>query len=216
VDYRSQPKARRYFSKLIYPMNGLVMAGGLSTRMGQDKSDLIYTDKPQRQVVFELLQKYCAEVWVSCRPSQIEKWKDNLSYLPDNQVDIGPMAGLLRAFEYAPHEAWLVMACDMPWVNAEVLDFLVQNRNADKLATAFQNPQAQFPEPLLTIWESGSYEFLQTAWQNTHFSLRKLLQTLDIQLISFPKPALLRNVNTWEEYESVREELALGEGYAQN
>jgi molybdenum cofactor guanylyltransferase len=184
-------------------MNGLVMAGGHSTRMGQDKSELHYFDKPQRQLVFELLQNYCQEVWVSCRKEQIEFWQDDLPYLFDNQVAIGPLAGLLAAFAYAPHSPWLVVACDMPFINREVLDFLVAHRQPQKNATALQNPEGGFPEPLLTIWESSSYTFLENAQQNKHFSLVKILQSLDIQLISYSNAKQLQNINTWAEYQRV-------------
>ncbi|MCL4693819.1 MAG: NTP transferase domain-containing protein, partial [Candidatus Hydrogenedentes bacterium] len=52
------------------PLYGLVLAGGKSTRMGQDKSALRYYDKPQVAHCLEMLGQFCKRVYVSCRADQ--------------------------------------------------------------------------------------------------------------------------------------------------
>ena len=49
---------------------GLVLAGGLSTRMGTDKGLINYHGTPQREYLFELLSKVCHRVFTSCRIGQ--------------------------------------------------------------------------------------------------------------------------------------------------
>ncbi len=51
-------------------MNGIILAGGQSSRMGQPKSLLEYHGKPQYQYAAELLNSFCAQVFISCSAEQ--------------------------------------------------------------------------------------------------------------------------------------------------
>ncbi|MBK6976844.1 MAG: NTP transferase domain-containing protein [Cytophagaceae bacterium] len=67
-------------------------------------------------------------------------------------LQMGPYGAILSAFKFNPNVAWLVLACDMPLVGKNEIDFLIQNRNPSKIATACYNPETNFPDPLFTIW----------------------------------------------------------------
>lgn len=179
-------------------MNGLILVGGQSTRMGIDKSQLLYHGKPQWQYLYDLFLPFCQKTFLSCRENQKENF-GNETVLIDPYT-IGPIGGILSAFEQDSNEAWLVVACDMPFVNEKTIDFLIQNRNPIQIATAFQNPQTRLPEPLLTIWEPAAYLFLKEAYAKSQSSPLRILQNADLKLLECPQPDWLRNVNTTEEY----------------
>jgi molybdopterin-guanine dinucleotide biosynthesis protein A len=109
-------------------LNGLVLAGGKSTRMGFDKGEVNWYGKEQRYHMADLLNKHCAEVYISCRDEEQQKGiaTDYLS-LPDTFTGLGPYGAILSAFRQKPIAAWLVIACDLPLVDAEVLQHLVNN-----------------------------------------------------------------------------------------
>lgn len=178
-------------------MNGLILVGGRSTRMGTDKSQLEYHHKPQWRYLYELLTPYCQSVFLSCREDQKENFAD-FSRLVDTR-EIGPLGGLLTAFEHAPHDAWLTVACDMPFVDSETIEFLVQNRRAAQGATAFLNPETLHPEPLLAIWEPENHELIRTQFQQKNFSPLQLLTKVNAHLLPCPKPRWLQNINTPEQ-----------------
>ena len=54
------------------PLYGLVLAGGRSTRMGQDKSLISYHGKAQREYMADLLGQWCSRTFISCRGDQVE------------------------------------------------------------------------------------------------------------------------------------------------
>ncbi|TYZ13541.1 NTP transferase domain-containing protein [Hymenobacter lutimineralis] len=190
------------------PLRGLVLAGGRSQRMGQDKSKLAYHGQEQRAYAAELLAPFCQDVHVSCRPDQVVELEyAGLRPLPDTFADLGPLSGLLSAFRQDPNAAWLVVACDLPLLSAATLEHLVAHRHAGKLATAFQSPENEWPEPLITIWEPRSYATLLRFLGLGYSCPRKTLINSDIALLSPPAPLELRNVNTPEEAAQVRREL---------
>ncbi len=178
-------------------LNGLILIGGRSTRMGSDKSLLNYHGLPQRDYLFNLLSKYCQNVFFSCRIDQQEDIQQNK--IIDN-FEIGPIGGILSAFGYDSDVAWLVVACDMPLIDEVVIEKLFQNRNPSKSATAFYNTTNNAPEPLITIYESSIFESLKEYIKTQNKSPLKLLQRADIQLIMLENEVFLRNVNTDKEY----------------
>lgn len=184
----------------INDLNGLVLAGGKSLRMGQDKSSLEYFGKTQRQVAFDLLAKFCAEVWVSAKESQISDWADDLPYLKDEYENYGPLGGILTALNFQKNRAWLIIACDLPFVNEELIQTLISHRNSQKPATAFFQTD-NFVEPLCTIWEVQSREMIESFIKKNIFSPQKILQSIDCQLIRLDNSYYLQNINTPEAYQ---------------
>lgn len=178
-------------------MNGLILVGGQSTRMGTDKSQLTYHRKPQWQYLYDLLLPVCKKTFLSCRQNQKDTFK-NYSPLID-PYEMGPMGGILSAFEHESNEVWLVVACDMPFINEKTIEFLIQHRAKSQIATSFQNPKTQLPEPLLTIWEPAAYPFLIDAHKKGHRSPLRILQHSNVNLITCPQLEWLKNVNTAEE-----------------
>ena len=175
---------------------GLILSGGLSSRMGEEKRLIHYHGKTQEQYLFDLLKPYCSEVCVSINQNQTT----NLPHIQDLDLPIkSPIVGILSAFQQNPNTAWLVMACDMPFISEKTVECLLQYRNPDKYATAFENPDEHFPEPLLTIYEPKIYEKLQEALNQGKKSPMKVLQNLDIELIKDFDARWIQNVNTLEE-----------------
>lgn len=178
-------------------MNGLILVGGQSTRMGTDKSQLSYHGKPQWKYLSDLLLPFCKKTFLSCRRNQKEAFTNERVLI--DSYETGPMGGVLSAFEQDSNEAWLVVACDMPFVNEKTLEFLIQHRETAQIATAFQNPATQLPEPLLTIWEPTAYPLLIEAHIKGQRSSYRILQNSNVNLLQCPQPDWLKNVNTVEE-----------------
>ncbi len=184
----------------IPPLFGLVLAGGKSTRMGFDKGDLKYHGQQnQKEYAFALLNKYCEKVFHSLNESQIET--STQDYIQDSFLGIGPMGGILSAFQKYPDSAWLTIACDMPFLTEKSIEQLVNERNTSKIATAFKSPENELPEPLITIWEPKAYAKLLQMLAFGYDCPRKTLINSDIELIRNSQPIELQNVNNQEEYE---------------
>ena len=188
-------------------LRGLVLAGGRSERMRTDKGALHYHGLDQRQHTAALLGEFCPDVRVSVRPEQAADLPAGLTPLPDTFLGLGPLGGLLSAFQADPNAAWLVLACDLPFLTRTTLEFLVTNRQPARAATALQSPWNDFPEPLVTIWEPRSYGRLLRFLSLGYSCPRKALINSDIALLTPPVPAELRNINTPEERAEAEREL---------
>ncbi len=187
---------------------GLVLAGGKSVRMGHDKSVIDWYGKEQRYYVADLLQSFCEEVYISCREEQQSEIDSIYKTLVDSYDVKGPAAGILTALSKHEDEAWLVVACDLPLLDKETLQHLIDNRDASKVATTYKSPHDGLPEPLITIWEPAAKEVLLSFVATGHSCPRKALINSDTHIIEPKNADALINANTPEDAERVRNILA--------
>ena len=182
-------------------LNGLVLAGGKSIRMGQHKDQMQWHGREQRYHVADLLKAFCGEVFISCRQDQVAGLDKAYKALPDTFLHMGPLGGILSALRMDREAAWLVVACDLPLLNEVTLGFLTENRHPEKIATAFTSPHDGLPEPLITIWEPASYPVLLASLGQGRTCPRKALINSDIFQLVPPQANALMNVNTPQEAE---------------
>ncbi|HWZ13841.1 MAG TPA: NTP transferase domain-containing protein [Mucilaginibacter sp.] len=188
-------------------INGLVLSGGKSERMGFDKGTVNWHGKEQRYHVADMLKPLCKEVFISCRPDQQQEMETGYNTLPDTFTGLGPFGAILSAFREKPDAAWLVVACDLPLIDSYTLQHLIHSRNSSMIATAYKNVFDGFPEPLITIWEPKSYPVVLSFLSQGYSCPRKVLINSDITLLEAPDPDTLTNVNTPEELERIKRTL---------
>lgn len=182
-------------------VNGIVLAGGKGKRLGRDKGLIRWQDKEQRYLIADILKAQCEEVFISCRADQQAEILEGYRSLPDTFLDLGPYGGILSALRSQPDRAWLVVACDLPLLDADTIQFLIANRNRKTIATTFKSPHDGLPEPLITIWEPESYPVLLSFLAKQYSCPRKVLLNSETTVLEPPNPDALMNVNTPEDAE---------------
>tara|TARA_R110002049_G_scaffold616_15_gene3629 strand:- start:7056 stop:8165 length:1110 start_codon:yes stop_codon:yes gene_type:complete len=185
----------------IAPIKGLVLVGGKSTRMGTDKSKLDYFGKPQKEISKELLENNNLETFYSVQNSS-----ENNKEIHDVFLNLGPFGGICSAFQKDPNTAWLVLATDVPFVNNDVIQLLLKHRNSSKAATAIKGKGSEFVEPLITIYEPKAYSILLQFLAQGYSCPRKMLINSDVEIVEIDD-ALIRNINTPEEFKIAKEEI---------
>jgi len=184
-------------------LHALVLAGGRSTRMQQDKAALSYHGQTQLDWAVSLLRPYVQRVFVSVRPDQVhDPVRARFDQIVDTHENRGPIAGIMAAQDKHPHVPWLVLACDLPFLDARTLEYLIAARQPGRLATAFRSSHDGLPEPLCAIYEPASREALLAHVAKGKDCPRKFLINSDVELIDQPNPRALDNVNTPDEYSS--------------
>ncbi len=200
-------KISKHIESLIFekiaPIQGLVLAGGKSVRMGIDKGILNFYGKNQREVAIELLEKHHLKTYLSVREEQEIEIANKIT---DKLIGLGPFGAICSAFQENPNVAWLVMATDLPFVNDNVIEKLLKHRNPSKAATTIKGKNKQFPEPLITIWEPKSYTLLLNYLAQGYSCPRKVLINSDIKIIEV-EDELIRNVNTPEDFKAAHKEI---------
>ncbi len=183
-------------------LNGLILSGGKSQRMGHDKSLIEYHNVSQREYLFNMLRNFCASVFTSCKITHTIPIR--LNPLPDLYKFESPLNGILTAFSHDAIAAWLTIPVDMPLIDVEIISYLVGKRDPAKVATCFYDSDGKNPEPLVAIWEPRAYPLLLDFYKNGKVSPRDFLKNEDVNMIQIPNRNALVNINSPEELERFR------------
>ena len=171
--------------------------------MQRDKAVLVYHGRTQLEWAVSFLQPHVERVFVSVRPDQTnDPVRARFEQIVDTESNLGPIAGIMAAQAKHPNAAWLVLACDLPFLDEGTLTTLIAARDPQRLATAFRSSHDVLPEPLCAIYEPASREAILAHVASGKNCPRKFLINSDVKLLDEPNPHALDNVNTPDEYGS--------------
>lgn len=183
------------------PIHGLILAGGSSSRMHRDKAALRYRGRNQLDRTVELAGRYVAKVFVSVRANQTaDPMRAQRPMIVDSVAGTGPIVGIRSALAAHPDAAWLVLACDLPFLSDAALSQLLRERDSTSLATAYLSTHDGLPEPLCAIWEPAAAAALADYQAGGADCPRKFLMRHAARLLEPLDRRALDNVNTPEEY----------------
>lgn len=199
------------FEQTKSPLYGLVLVGGESRRMGRPKWALTLDGETQLERTVGLVRELVDQVFVSVRPGQSVDLPEGAEAVDDVFPFRGPINGILSAMEVDRDAAWLVVACDLPLLDPETLQALIEGRDPLRIATAYQSARDGLPEPLCAIWEPRSRQRLLQAISLDLRCPRKVLIESRPELLTLANRRALDNANTPEEYEQAVEALRIAD-----
>jgi molybdopterin-guanine dinucleotide biosynthesis protein A/molybdopterin converting factor small subunit len=175
-------------------LKGLVLMGGKSTRMGTCKAYLHMHDRPQWQVVAEVLAEVTDEIYFSVAADSEVFMPDHSRIIRDQFFPgVGPLGGVLSALNLL-RSPLFVLACDLPDFSKAAARYLFERRSLAKIATAPTNSEG-LVEPLCAIYEPMAAPLLTSQLQKGRLCLRRILGEADIERVSLPKPQWINNLN---------------------
>lgn len=105
-------------------ISGIILAGGKSRRMGQDKALLELDGKPILQHVLDRIAPLCAEVILVANDASAYT-QFAVKIINDVLPGKGSLGGLYSGLLEARHDYAFAVACDMPFVNPALVRYLI-------------------------------------------------------------------------------------------
>lgn len=180
-------------------LTGIVLAGGLSTRMGQDKASLPWRGSDLLHTVLTKLAPVCAElIVVSNRPRPLSGLVSKV--VPDVFVQCGPLAGLHAGLQASSHDYSFVIACDMPYLAADAVTYMAQAAVGYDAAVPFTGG---YFHPLHAVYHKNCLPFIEHNLQAGNYKISAffaeilLRRIMGSELLPFdPQLGMLCNLNT--------------------
>lgn len=180
--------------------SAVILAGGKSSRMGRDKSQLKIGDTTFSQKLLDDFSQYFENVYLSVSAnSQLS----GPGIIHDDKESLGPLSGLMAAIKGTKGDNVFICATDMPFADPEIAVQLVEmmgdfdacliRRTNGKVETAF------------SVFSKGILPHLQDELDNGKRSIMGLVDRIsarfvdETELDSFSDDSFL-NVNTPEDY----------------
>ena len=189
-----------------HSLRGLVLAGGRSHRMGQDKAALVHPDGRTlvRRCHDFLKAAGCESVAISLRHDQeIPAGIEGLEIVRDPAGEsLGPIIGMVAGMRQHREADWLVVACDLPRLDVLTLTHLVASKLTGENFLAYRSEFDNLPEPLCTLYSPAALPMLEQAQAVDFRCPRKILLRGNCRLLEPVTPRALDNANTPEDWET--------------
>ena len=191
----------------MYEISGIILSGGKSSRMGRDKASLPFPHKPMIEIMIDKLSVLFNELMiVTANPDLYSKY--GIRTVEDVIPQHGPLGGIYTGLLFSKNHYNFIIACDMPFLNPDLVRYMVQKINGYDLVVPEYGDQLQ---PLCAIYSKNCIESIKKELSRDNLKItyffRNVKQKLiteeeikktDLQGLSFV------NINTPEEYESLK------------
>lgn len=185
-------------------ISAVVLAGGRSSRMGQNKAELVLEGKRFIDLQVEKLRALgLNDIMIS----GYESGMPGTRYVPDVYPQKGPLSGIHACLRQAQNAACLVLGVDVPLLPPDVLRELILFH--EKGITMLTHGGKY--EPLIAVYDSALHDAAEKILLTEKTRVMKLAGYATLRLFEYAgDERLLANCNTREEYESARRLLARG------
>jgi len=187
-------------------MIGLVLAGGQSSRLGQDKTVVVHEGQTLLARTAGLLQRHVERVYISCRhPEKIDApWP----VIVDDTERIGPAGGIITALRQLGGPIF-VLACDLPFMEDSFITRLIaarEERPRECVLTTWGLKSSGFIENLVAIYEPGALPLLEAGVSQGIFKLARLVPVGLRHVVEYTEEErnIFFNVNYPKDLEQLR------------
>jgi molybdenum cofactor guanylyltransferase len=177
---------------------GIVLAGGKSLRMGMDKGLLQWKGKPLVEYPVEALKKFCNTIIISTNNDEYAYL--GLPIVKDIHTVIGPMGGLHAGLNTSISENNIVLSCDMPLIDEEIVRLLLAgSENCQAVVPVVENRLI----PVCSYYHSSALPILEKEIRAGLHKTVLFLQRLRFKELLITNPGLQNkffNINTVEDF----------------
>jgi len=188
-------------------VTGIVLAGGVSRRLGADKALLTLDGETFLARAVRRLSELCQEVLISVRPGQVLPDAYGLRIVEDAAPGLGPLGGLAAGLAASDNEWHLVLACDLPAVRPELLELLGARASGVDAVVPHAHGRLQ---PLVAAYARTCLEPAQAMLSSGRRAVAAMLEQVRVSVIeehylraADPDLVSFQNVNTWADYQAV-------------
>ena len=177
---------------------GYVLVGGRSSRMGVDKALIPYRDGTLAGHVALAVLAACGNVTLVGDPSRYRHLGHPV--IPDQIAGNGPLGGVVAALTSSNDDWNLIVACDMPNIDADFLRGLIDDaERAPGFPDCVVPKTAEGPQPLCALYHRRALPLLDSFLNHKFLRMRETVQSLNTAYLPFPEDHWFRNLNTQED-----------------
>ena len=179
----------------------IIMAGGRSSRMKQDKALLPFGGyNSLAKYQYEKFKLFFSNVYISAKNN---KFDFPVDVIEDIYADSSPLVALISIFETLTDvDELFILSVDAPFVDLEVLKKLKEE--AKKESRVIVADSKNGIEPLCAIYRRSILDNAKKMLKNNNHRLQTLLDSVSTQKVFFRDEILFTNMNYPSDYERLK------------
>lgn len=162
-------------------MNSILLAGGQSTRFGSNKALANLGNQIIIKRIINTLDQVSDKVYVVVDRQSKYSFLRNIQVVEDIIINKGPLGGLYTGLYYSDSNYNFLMACDMPLITVEYLEFLKKfEKSYDILVPEHNN----FIEPLAGIYSKNCHNLILKEIKNNNLKFKSFFKQANLSVIN--------------------------------
>lgn len=142
-------------------VSGIILAGGLSSRMGRDKTLLLYNNETLIKRTLRKLQTVADEIIIASNNTAKYNISDIIE-VPDTYPGMGPLGGMHAGLSVCKHNYAFIVSCDMPLFSEDLASYLLAHRQGfDVVIPEIHNRL----EPLCAVYSTACIKPIERCLQ---------------------------------------------------
>ena len=189
-------------------IDGLILAGGQSRRMGQDKASLMVANKTLVSYEIEMMAPEVNQLIIARGEQPPVGADSNVLIIKDfYQGSEGPLSGLLAAMQMSEADYLWVMSCDNYGFTVEIKHSLCRAIEASGADIAYAKINGRL-QPLMAIIKTHLQDSLLVYLEQGERSVMKWYKTLNTVVVDIsPETVFYSNINTPDDYQALLKSL---------
>lgn len=180
-------------------LTGIILAGGKSSRMGEDKGLMAFENKPMVQHIIEVVKPWVKNIIIIANNREYEQF--GYPVYEDLIKDKGPLAGIYTGLNFSKMDKNIVLSCDVPFVNDEVIELLVDNcRDVDVVIPEKDKRTHQ----LIGLYDKSCIDTFKSELENNQLKLKLAIEKMNYKAVdaNFIKDKIFNNINSKDDIEA--------------
>ncbi len=178
----------------------IILAGGKSLRMGQDKGLLPIGGIPLFRHIANQLSPLFADCLIVANDAEPYR-EAGLRIVPDEQAGLGPLMGILSGLSASGHELNFITACDIPTMNPDFISELL--KNAEGYDAVIPVTGEDKYEPLFAVYRKTVIPAIRQILDQGGRRIIELMKRVRVRTVPLSGANWYRNINTIEDYKNI-------------
>jgi molybdenum cofactor guanylyltransferase len=181
----------------LYEITCVILCGGKSSRMGEDKSLLPFgSSKSLTQYQYDRLKPYFKNIYLSSKVNKFDFVNENEIIFDENKDIFSPILALQTIFKIINNQKVFIITVDTPFVSVESISKLVQESKDVDICVA----KTEKIHNLCGVFSSNISESINTMIESDIHKIGYLLRNNNTLLIDFPNDDEFMNINNKDDY----------------
>lgn len=190
-------------------VTGIVLSGGKSSRMGQDKGLCMFRGKPLIEYVVDVISPFCGEIIIGANQDSYQRFDHRV--VPDRIEGIGPAGGILSCLSASNSEHNLVVSCDIPMISQGLIGHIFSSvQNFDAVIPIYKNQV----EPMCAYYNHRVVDHFEKSVGQGQYKLQDIIKGINTRYVhihdqlGFYTEHLFYNVNTISDLELLEKQFS--------
>ena len=178
-------------------LTAIILAGGESSRMGQDKGLMLLDGKPMIQHIIEAVESIVDDIIIIAHHNGYESF--GYPVYQDLIKNKGPLGGIYTGLHYSSSKKNIVLSCDVPLLTKKLIQLLIKESEGFDVTVPINNGEIH---PLIAVYSSSCIAVFKKELEKGHLKVKEALEKVNLNVVDTNQVdrQIFTNINSKDDF----------------